>query len=45
MATTPSPSVSDPRTLVTHPEIRSQQSFPFFKTVGEPKKNALERLL
>lgn len=45
MATTPSRSVSDPRTLVTHPELRSQQSFPFFKTVGEPKKNALERLL
>jgi AAA family ATP:ADP antiporter len=45
MPTTPSRSVSDPRTLVTHPEIRSQQSFPFFKTVGEPKKNALERLL
>jgi AAA family ATP:ADP antiporter len=45
MATTPSRSVSDPRTLVTHPELRSQRSFPFFKTVGEPKKNALERLL
>jgi len=45
MATTPSRSVSDPRTLVTHPELRSQRSFPFFKTVGEPQKNALERLL
>ena len=45
MATTPSRSVSDPRTLVTHPEIRSRQSFPFFKTIGEPPKNALERLL
>jgi AAA family ATP:ADP antiporter len=45
MPATPSRSVSDPRTLVTHPEIRSQRSFPFFKTVGEPKKNALERLL
>ena len=29
----------------THPELRSHQSIPFFKTVGEQPKNALERLL
>lgn len=34
-----------PRTLVTHPENRSHQSFPVFRVVGEPRKNALERLL
>jgi AAA family ATP:ADP antiporter len=45
MLTDPSPSASEPRTLVTHPELRSHQSFPFFKTIGEPKKSALERLL
>jgi AAA family ATP:ADP antiporter len=36
---------SEPRTLVTHPELRSHQSLPFFKTLGEQPKNALERLL
>src|SRR6476659_9862176 len=36
---------SEPRTLVTHPELRSHQSFPFFKTIGEPKKSVLERVL
>jgi len=45
MLTDPSPSASEPRTLVTHPELRSHQSFPFFKTIGEPNKNALERTL
>jgi ATP:ADP antiporter, AAA family len=34
---------SEPRTLVSHPELKSHQSFPFFKTVGEPKKSLLER--
>ena len=36
---------SEPRTLVTHPELRSHQSLPFFKTLGEKPKNPLERLL
>jgi ATP:ADP antiporter, AAA family len=36
---------SEPRTLVTHPELRSHQSVPFFKALGEHPKNALERLL
>jgi AAA family ATP:ADP antiporter len=37
--------VSDPRTLVTHPELRSQQTIPVFKTLGEAPKSALEKLL
>ena len=36
---------SEPRTLVTHPELKSHQSLPVFKTLGEPPKSALERLL
>src|SRR5688572_8285424 len=36
---------SDPRTLVTHPELRSHQSLPVFKTLGEPPKSRLEQLL
>ena len=40
-----SPDPSAPRTLVTHPELRSQQSFPFFASVGERPKSALERAL
>jgi ATP:ADP antiporter, AAA family len=36
---------SEPRTLVTHPELKSRKSFPFFETVGEAPKNALEKLL
>ena len=36
---------SEPRTLVTHPELRSHQSLPYFKALGEPPKNLLERLL
>src|SRR4029453_19006743 len=36
---------SERRTLVPHPELRSHQSLPFFKTLGEQPKNALERLL
>lgn len=39
------PSTSEPRTLITHPELKSQQSFPFFKTIGEAPKNVLERVL
>ncbi|BCS33665.1 MFS transporter [Luteitalea sp. TBR-22] len=37
--------MNDPRTLVSHPELESQQSFPHFRTVGEPPRNALERVL
>jgi len=36
---------SEPRTLVTHPELRSHQSLPVFRTLGEPPKNWLERQL
>ncbi len=39
------PGVSEPRTLVSHPELVSQKSFPFFQTVGEKPKNAIERFL
>ena len=38
-------STSEPRTLITHPELKSHQSLPFFKTLGEQPKNPLERLL
>ena len=38
-------STSEPRTLVTHPELASRKSFPFFATVGEKPKNALEKFL
>ena len=34
---------SEPRTLITHPELRSQRSIPVFTTLGEAPKNALER--
>jgi AAA family ATP:ADP antiporter len=37
--------MNDPRTLASHPELRSHQSFPHFKTVGESPKSALERAL
>ena len=40
-----SSSSSDPRTLISHPELGSQRSFPTFKTLGEPPKGWLERLL
>ena len=36
---------SEPRTLVTHPELRSHHTLPYFKTLGEAPKNALEKLL
>lgn len=35
----------EPRTLRTHPELRSQQSFPRFKALGEKPKSPLENLL
>src|SRR5678809_1185930 len=38
-------SVSDPRTLVTHPELHSRQTIPTFRTLGEPPKGLLERAL
>ena len=37
--------ISDPRTLVTHPELRSHHTLPFFKTLGERPKSRLEKLL
>jgi AAA family ATP:ADP antiporter len=37
--------MNDPRTLATHPELRSHHSFPHFRTVGEAPKSALERAL
>jgi AAA family ATP:ADP antiporter len=37
--------VSEPRTLVSHPELHSQQTVPTFKTLGEQPKSPLERLL
>lgn len=37
--------MNEPRTLLSHPELRSQHSFPLFRTVGERPKNALERAL
>jgi AAA family ATP:ADP antiporter len=45
MALDPMLKTSEVRTLATHPELKSQQSIPFFKTAGERPKNALERLL
>ena len=37
--------MTEPRTLVSHPELRSHQSFPHFSTVGEAPRSALERAL
>ena len=31
--------MNDPRTLLSHPELHSHQSFPHFRTVGEAPKN------
>src|SRR5688572_8912295 len=45
MALDPMLKTSEVRTLATHPELKSQQSIPFFKTAGERPKNPLERLL
>src|SRR5918994_2044765 len=36
---------SEPRTLVTHPELRSHHSLPVFRTLGEAPKSRLEKLL
>lgn len=36
---------SEARTLVSHPELASQKSFPSFRTVGEAPKGPLERFL
>jgi AAA family ATP:ADP antiporter len=41
----PQPPKPDLRTLVTHPELKSQQTFPVFKALGEPQKSRLERML
>jgi len=45
MPAVPSDNVSEPRTLVTHPELKSHHSFPAFRALGEAPKSALERLL
>lgn len=45
MTAGPAPQSSEPRTLLSHPELRSHQSVPVFRALGEPKKSALERLL
>jgi ATP:ADP antiporter, AAA family len=37
--------VSEPRTLVTHPELRSHHSIPAFRVLGEAPKSVLERVL
>jgi AAA family ATP:ADP antiporter len=37
--------MAEPRTLKTHPELRSYQSFPLFRTLGERPKSRLEKLL
>jgi AAA family ATP:ADP antiporter len=39
------PSTSDPRTLASHPELRSRQSFPLFEAPGGAPKGPLERFL
>jgi AAA family ATP:ADP antiporter len=39
------PSISEPRTLVTHPELKSHQSIPYFKALGERPKSPLDRAL
>jgi AAA family ATP:ADP antiporter len=41
----PSLATSEPRTLVSHPELVSHHSFPTFRTVGEAPKGPVERLL
>jgi hypothetical protein len=38
MALDPMLKTSEVRTLATHPELKSHQSVPFFRTVGEPPK-------
>ncbi len=41
----PASSTSEPRTLVSHPELASQRSFPTFRSLGEAPKGPLERAL
>jgi AAA family ATP:ADP antiporter len=41
----PPTNASQPRTLLTHPELASHKSFPSFRTIGEPTKSGLERAL
>jgi ATP:ADP antiporter, AAA family len=36
---------SEPRTLISHPELQSHKSLPVFKTLGEAPKSPLEKLL
>jgi AAA family ATP:ADP antiporter len=43
--TGPATSTSEPRTLLSHPELASRHSFPTFRTLGEPPKGPLERAL
>lgn len=45
MDSDPKSSASEPRTLHTHPELKSRQSFPFFQTLGDGPKGPLERFL
>ena len=45
MPTGSAPQSSEPRTLVSHPELKSQQSVPIFKSLGEAKKGPLEKFL
>ena len=45
MLPTSATKTSDPRTLVSHPELRSHQSLPSFRTLGEPPKSPVERFL
>jgi AAA family ATP:ADP antiporter len=37
--------MGEPRTLRTHPELQSLQSFPLFRTLGEKPKSRLEKFL
>jgi ATP:ADP antiporter, AAA family len=41
----PASTSSEPRTLVTHPELHSHHSLPAFRTLGEAQKSPLERVL
>ncbi len=37
--------MAEPRTLITHPELRSHRSFPLFQTLGEKPKGPIEKVL
>ena len=37
--------MAEPRTLITHPELRSHRSFPLFRTLGERPKGPIEKAL